>query len=579
MELFRQALATIKKHLGQLRPTDKLLIGSLMVIITMALVLVAMFSANRRMVELLPGMAAADQRRAATFLTAASVPNQVGSDGKLMVPSEREGQARALLAENGQLSGDKATMFDNLLEKQSWMLSNQQNAQIFMVALQNQLASDIAKFKGVRSATVILDIPEATGIGRAVRKPTASATVTTRDGSPLAQSTVDAIAGYIAGSRAGLGVEQVRVIDASTGKQRRPTTESDMIPTTYLEHAARVEGTVRDRLSELLGYIPGVIVAVTAQVDVTRVESTTTSHLPTGQGTLSEIRKTTEDTTNSAQSTPGAEPGLQSNVAADVSRGKGGAGNTSSTTKTENEFEILPGTKSEKVADPRGMPTMVAVSVSVPYGFVEALVKKQSGSAGAAAAPAGGAGSAGVDEKSVNDLFDKQVRPKIEALIRPQVRALSASKGLSDQDLDKLMQQSVSVAMVPMDVPVSVGVSQQAGFMGGAINLALGGGLVEKAVLGVLSLLAVGMMFMLVRRAGKKADIPTAEELVGLPPQLASNSDVIGEAVEGDAPLAGIEVGEEQVQAQKMLEQVGDLVKQNPQAAAKLVSRWITSHE
>ena len=393
MDLLRQVLATIKKYLGQLRPTDKLLIGSLAVIIAMALVMVAMLSASRRMVELLPGLAAADQRRAATFLTAASVPNQVGADGKLMVPSEREGQARALLAENGQISGDKATLFDNLVEKQSWMLSNQQNAQIFMVALQNQLAADISKFKGVRSATVILDIPEATGIGRAVRRPTASATVTTRDGSALAQSTVDAIAGYIAGSRAGLGVEHVRVIDASTGKQRRPTTESDMIPTTYLEHAARVEGTVRDRLAELLGYIPGVIVAVTAQVDVTRVESTTTSHLPSGQGTLSEIRKTTEDTTNSTQSTPGAEPGLQSNVAADVNRGKTGAGNSSSTTKTENEFEIHAGTKSEKVADPRGMPTMVAVSVSVPYGFVEALVKRQAGGAapsGGGAAPAGG---------------------------------------------------------------------------------------------------------------------------------------------------------------------------------------------
>ena len=171
------------------------------------------------------------------------------------------------------------------------------------------------------------------------------------------------------------------------------------------------------------------------------------------------------------------------------------------------------------------------------------------------------------------------MRPKIEALIRPQVRALSSGKGLSDQDLDKLMQQTVSVAMVPMDVPVAVGASQQAGFMGGAINLALSGGIVDKAVLGVLGLVAVGMMFMLMRRAGRKSDLPTAEELVGLPPQLASNSDVIGEAVEGDAPLAGIEVGEEQVQAQKMLEQVGDLVKQNPQAAAKLVSRWITSHE
>ena len=112
MDLLRQVLATIKKYLGQLRPTDKLLIGSLAVIIAMALVMVAMLSASRRMVELLPGLAAADQRRAATFLTAASVPNQVGADGKLMVPSEREGQARGVRGGAEDARGHREEVLD-----------------------------------------------------------------------------------------------------------------------------------------------------------------------------------------------------------------------------------------------------------------------------------------------------------------------------------------------------------------------------------------------------------------------------------------------------------------------------------
>jgi flagellar biosynthesis/type III secretory pathway M-ring protein FliF/YscJ len=451
------------------------------------------------------------------------------------------------------------------------------------IALQNQLASDLQNFKGIRTASVLLDIPEASGIGRAVRKPTASATVTTRDGTALPQNTVNAIAGYIAGSRAGLDIDRVRVIDAVMGTQRRATSENEIVSSSYLEHASRVEASTRDKIAESLAYIPGVGVMVTAQVDVTRVNSETLMHLPSGQGTVSEIKKTTEDETKSAQASAGSEPGFGANVSADINKGKTTPGNSSSTTKTESEFEILPGTKNEKVVDPRGMPTMVAVSVSVPYGFVEALAAK-SASAGAAGAPAPAAGAAAptVSEADVNKAFDQQIKPKIEAAIRPHVLAMStAAKGASSAEVDKLMLQSISVQMVPMDLP-KLGAAQQAGLFGGGGGgglLSLGGGVLDKALLGALVVVALGMMFMLVRKSGKKPNMPTAEELVGLPPELEAPSDVIGDALEGDSPLSGIEVGEDEVQSQKMLEQVADLVKDSPETAAKLLNRWIQTTE
>ena len=78
-----------------------------------------------------------------------------------------------------------------------------------------------------------------------------------------------------------------------------------------------------------------------------------------------------------------------------------------------------------------------------------------------------------------------------------------------------------------------------------------------------------------VRRSAKRPELPTAEELVGLPPKLQTTSDMMGEADETDTPMAGIEVGEDEVAAQKMLEQVGEMVKQSPDSAAKLLNRWI----
>jgi flagellar biosynthesis/type III secretory pathway M-ring protein FliF/YscJ len=60
-----------------------------------------------------------------------------------------------------------------------------------------------------------------------------------------------------------------------------------------------------------------------------------------------------------------------------------------------------------------------------------------------------------------------------------------------------------------------------------------------------------------------------------MPPALEAQGDVIGEADEGEMAMPGIEVGEDEMQSQKMLEQVGELVTQSPEAAAKLIGRWI----
>ena len=69
--------------------------------------------------------------------------------------------------------------------------------------------------------------------------------------------------------------------------------------------------------------------------------------------------------------------------------------------------------------------------------------------------------------------------------------------------------------------------------------------------------------------------MPTAEEIVGVPAKLEPRNDMIGEADETDTPMAGIEVGEEEVRSQKMLEQVADLVKDSPESAARMLNRWI----
>ena len=50
----------------------------------------------------------------------------------------------------------------------------------------------------------------------------------------------------------------------------------------------------------------------------------------------------------------------------------------------------------------------------------------------------------------------------------------------------------------------------------------------------------------------------------------------MGEADESEAALAGIEVGDEEIKMAKMRESVGEFIKQNHDAASKLLNRWIS---
>jgi flagellar biosynthesis/type III secretory pathway M-ring protein FliF/YscJ len=83
----------------------------------------------------------------------------------------------------------------------------------------------------------------------------------------------------------------------------------------------------------------------------------------------------------------------------------------------------------------------------------------------------------------------------------------------------------------------------------------------------------------MVKRAGRKSDLPTAEELVGVTPTLDTVGDLVGEADESEAAMACIEISEDEVQIHKMRELVGELINTNPEAAASLVGRWISEHD
>ncbi len=585
MEQFRRIYARIGEQLGSLSSSQRVLIGSLCVIALMTLFLVTQYAGSPKVVELMPSASAQEQERARTFLVSVGY-NAEMRGGKVVVPAERQYPALAQLAEAQVLPDDTELTFRNLAEKQNMFMPKGQLDQMYQTALTNVLGQVIRNFEGIRDARVVISNPEPRGIGVVARKPTAQVTVFTEQNRPLDQRTVDALADVVAGAVAGLDVRNVGIIDGTRRRSFRPTNPEDAGVQSYIEQVASVEDRVRQKIEDHLGtFISGVVVSVNAIVDGARRESRVEEALPKGAGTVTVPISESTSTTTSSNASSGTAPGLASNVELDINRG-GATGTQSSTETTESRSNAKIGTKTVVQTDPRGRPTKINVTVSVPREWIEEILSRRAASASAGApgtAAGANAGSAPDDAAVEQEWLSQQQR--LVTMIQPLV---------DTKDLPGTLAEAGDVVVSLMPVAmlsngIGGGGAGRAGFpaglgdsnsgMVGTLSRTLGNGLIKQAALAALAVVALGMMFVMVRKAGRGQPLPTADELVGIPPALGSDSDLVGEADESDTAMTGIEVDTNALKTGKMLDEVSDLVKTNPQAAAAVFNRWLSTED
>lgn len=562
MDQLRRVLDRVKRFFSGLSVSHKLLIGALGAVMLLTLVVVAQFASRREFVELFPGAAPEMQLRAGELLDARGVEHRI-ANGRVLVPQDRRRWIVAQLGQEGALPSDTTLLFDSLVDKQSWTMSNRQAKQLELIALQNELSQVIRRFDGVRDARVLIDAPEAAGLGSAVRQPTASATVFTSSGTPLSQNTVDAVASLIAGARAGLDVMQVRVIDGNNNRQLRARSDDAAIATTYLEHAASVEDRTRDRLLNLLSYIPGVVVAVSAQVDVRQTVVESSKVLDAGKGTVTAPKRESTQDSSQGQRGRGAEPGVRSNVGLDIARADGGASSFSENT-SDAEFVTEFGRVNERTVDPRGMPLKINATVNIPRSYFSAVWSNELGP-DAPEEP----------DPAELDAVVRRETDRIRADIQPLVDASADAMGEPGEVVVSMIPDAGNIAA--MSPAMSV-----AGMGGGGSGFSMSGEtgeLIKTGLLAGLAIGALGMMVVLVKRAGKADPLPSAHDIVGVPRSLAEDADMVGEADEADNALAGIELSDEMIRSRKLLEQVQEMVADSPDDAASLLGRWIQTDD
>lgn len=552
MQFLKQYWLQIRAFLDQLSLDTKLLILSLLVILAFAGFVIMQYAGSSEMAAL-PQFTPDRQQMVLARLEAAGIRTQAKGP-VLLVPQAKLNDAWAVLAQYDLTAVDTSAAFDEMIKRQSPWDSESRNRQAFMLAKQKVLGQIIGKMTmaGVRSADVMISLPEDKGFGKTYSRPSASVNVYMDGRTRMNQRLVEAIAGLVSGAVAPMEPRDVVVIDANNGRQFTVKSAEDIAPNETLELVQAQEDRYRDKIERLLSYIPGVIVAVNVRTDPTLMRESEQFTYETSEPLKSQFDKEQDRRNIESAGEAGARP----NIGLDIAGGSGSQ-MIERVTESRSEYDKKNLTERTIIRTAGRTAKEVSVTVNVPRPYFVSLYRQanpqQVGVDGQVTEP---------DDAALRPIIDEQLR-MIESQVEPQIS--TDATGL------------VRAHMIPDPSQMILAMNPRQPTTG--MMMVLGQDWLKPAGLALLSLLSLALMFGMVRKATQQPQLPTVEELAGLPPMLPMDDDMIGEASEDDAAMAGVEVDEDEIRSRRIAEQISQMIKANPAEAANLVGRWVRTED
>jgi len=387
-------------------------------------------------------------------------------------------------------------------------------------------------------------MPDDQGFGETHVQPSASVSVTLDGGESMSDERVAAIAGLVSGSVAEMTPQNVTIIDSNRGQQYTVNDPAKASADDLRELVRQEERYYKKKLSGALQYIPDVIVAVT--VRTSNVAQQTQQSWQYSESEPLESESSQETTRQDMEQ--GGQPGARANTGTNIAGG-GGGGTTEQTEQSETTYRqpLLQERTNQQMSGHQTQQINVAINVPRSY-FVELYEQ---------------------NNPEAEDPTNQDLQPLIDDrldTIRQQVSPLIQSQNPGE----------VQVAMYPDgSTPEPKAMAQP----GVGMLAWLGPDWVKTLAVGGLALLSLGLMFGMVRKATKKQDLPSVEEIAGAPPSMGGDEEVFGEAETSDGGMVGVELDEGQLQSRQVADQISEMIKNNPSEAGALLSKWVDPNE
>jgi flagellar M-ring protein FliF len=314
----------------------------------------------------------------------AGLENYRREGNRFYVPRGQKAAYLAAVADAGALPANFDTLMDSL--EVSPFVSSEELEQRMKSMRERQISMIVRQMQGVEDAQVLYDIREPKGFGK--RQITATVSVQPDAAGALTPERTKMIREAVAGAIAGLNPADVTLLNLGDGGQIAGGTgeiSAESFDEPYFVTRTRYEQLMRGKVQDLLDFIPGARVQVSAELDEALARETRSVKSEGEAVAVVESRQ--EERTTSVRNEDRGRPGLEAQgpgrraaderVATDENEGE------STNSDTQN---FVPTT--ELVLRESGLvPKNVRVAIAIPSDYLVRVWREQNPTAEADAAP------------------------------------------------------------------------------------------------------------------------------------------------------------------------------------------------
>lgn len=462
--------------------------------------------------------------------------------GQLLVPRGEAERYNAALIAGGGLPQNWAEEWESQMKDLGQFAGSRQRADVVEIARAKMVSSYLSQLPDIAQANVIWDEDKQPGF-RAIGKTRATVFLTAKPGRAIEAKTIAAVRMAVANSKKHLAIEDVVVMDVAGQKAYDGSGSGDFGDETMMR-IHQLTQMYEDRVARSLSYIPGVVVSANVNLEKLK-NSLVRKQQINPKESLEVVGDSTTNTDVMQKVASAGEPGGGPNVQLDLatSRGPGQSRevkeNRTQTVSTAS-FEI---TESSLVG---GMAESVTVSVSIPKSYYRTVAMTEPAYRNAE----------NPDEVDL-DALSATVETRIVGQVEQKIAQILPPGPQNDPNFRSVVVDSITVPdkdELEVDIPFSVTAAEMMKTYGRTV---------------ALTGFALVALFMLNRSLSKP--LPELPELTIPEPAPRSEDDDLDRDEDGDGIPDLF-----QPPANKKREVFQNVVRENPELAAAVISSWMS---
>ena len=374
MDFVNKAYAQLADVFKTMTPGSRIAVGLLLAAIVIALVYLFQYQVTSGDEYLLGGRPFyGDEltRAEAAFAKAGLNGSQIADGNRIRIPRGQKERYLAALAESSALPADFYKYLDEAAASDSPFSSTKSLEMRRWNAKQKELALIISRMRGITSATVQYDESAGRGSLRGQTQKTAMVAVQTANGE-LDEEQIKAIRNIVVGSYAGLDRRQISINDITSGRTYTGADDTaSPQESLYAAYKKEFERDWKQKIQDQLSWISNAIVNVNVQLSPELEDTTQQVTVDPKPVTVAstEYQKDSSTTTRDIGGKPGAESnGVNGNRSLTLTAAA--AAPETQTNESRSEVENLPGHTFTLKKKPPLVPTFVTAAIQFPMSHV-----------------------------------------------------------------------------------------------------------------------------------------------------------------------------------------------------------------